>query len=55
MPKVKVTLAYPYVDADGKNHAPDTTVSLDAAEANRLLHYGLAREPLAPADTDKKG
>ena len=51
----KVTLAYPYVDADGKNHAPDTTIDLEAPEANRLLHYGLARETSAPADTDKKG
>jgi len=51
----RIVLAYKYVDADGKTHAPDTTVNLDAAEANRLLHYGLAREPSAPADTDKKG
>lgn len=52
---MKVTLAYPYTDAEGKTRAPDTTVNLDDAEANRLLHYGLARETSAPADTDKKG
>ena len=49
---MKVTLAYEYTDAAGKTHAPDTTISLDNAEATRLLHYGLARES-APADTNK--
>ena len=48
---MKVTLAWPYTDADGKNHKPDTTVDLDVAEANRLLHAGLAREA---ADTKKE-
>lgn len=54
---MRVTLAAPYVDADGKNHAANTTLDLDDAEASRLLHYGLAREASAPAeaDTKKKG
>ena len=52
---MKVTLAYEYTDAKGKTHAPDTTIVLDIAEANRLLHYGLARETSAPADSKKKG
>lgn len=53
----RITLAYAYTDAGGKRHAPDTTISLDNAEANRLLHDGLAREPekSAAADTEKKG
>lgn len=46
--KKKVTLAYPYAElrADGKvkkNHEADATVTLDRAEANRLLRAGLAR------------
>ena len=51
----KITLAYPYTDADGKTHKPDTTLEVEDAEAARLLHYGLARETSAPADTNKKG
>lgn len=52
MAKKSVTLAYPYTGDDGKNHKADTTLSLEVAEANRLLHEGLARE----ADqTEKKG
>ena len=59
----KVTLAAPYAElrADGqvkKRHDADATVELDRAEANRLLHAGLAREPgstSAPADSEKKG
>jgi hypothetical protein len=48
--KKKVTLAYPYSELrrDGKvkkHHDADTTVELDRAEANRLLHEGLARVP----------
>ena len=46
----QVTLAYPYTDADGKAHKADATVSLDHAEAQRLLFEGLARE----ADTNEK-
>jgi len=41
----KVILAYLYTDADGKEHKPDATLALEDAEANRLLFYGLAREP----------
>jgi hypothetical protein len=50
---VKVTLAYEYTDADGKTHAPNKTIDLDIAEANRLLHYGLARVP--ESAPEKKG
>ena len=52
--KKKVTLARAYTDADGKNHRADTTLDLERAEANRLLHLGLARMPAA-ADEKKKG
>ena len=53
--KKKVTLAYPYSElrSDGKvkkHHDADATVSLDRAEANRLLHAGLARVPADDAD-----
>jgi len=52
MSKKKVTLAYPYVGEDDKNHKADTTLELEVGEANRLLFEGLARE----ADsTEKKG
>ena len=49
----KVTLAYKYVGADGRNHKPDTTIDVDDAEANRLLYYGLARVP--ESAPEKKG
>ena len=48
----KITLAYPYTGADGKNHRPYTTIDVDDAEAARLLHYGLARAP--EPDTKKE-
>ena len=50
--KRSVTLAYPYTSADGKNHKADTTLSLEVAEANRLLFEGLARK--ADTDNEKK-
>jgi hypothetical protein len=40
---LKVTLAYPYTDADGVNHRADTTVSLPVEVAQNLLWNGLAR------------
>ena len=49
----KITLAYPYTGADGKNHRPDTTIDVDDAEAARLLYYGLARVP--ESAPEKKG
>lgn len=52
---MKITLAYEYTDAEGKTHAPDKSIDVDDAEANRLLHLGLARETSASADKDKKG
>ena len=53
-PEKKVTLAAPYSDADGKNHKPDSSVTLDRAEANRLLAAGLARLPETSAKADEK-
>lgn len=50
-----VQLAYPYKDADGKDHEPDAVVTLEAAEAARLLHHGLARVPDSTSATKKKG
>lgn len=47
-----VQLAYPYRDQDGSDHEPDEVVTLDAAEAARLLHHGLAR---VPDQTTEKG
>lgn len=44
-PTRKVVLAYPYTDADGKDHKPDVTLTLPRHEANRLLFAGLARVP----------
>lgn len=49
----KLVLAYAYVDAKGKEHAPDTTIEVEDAEANRLLYYGLARVP--ESAPEKKG
>ena len=49
----KITLAYPYTGADGKNHKPDVTIEVEEGEANRLLHYGLARVP--ESAPEKKG
>lgn len=40
---MKVVLAYPYTDADGKDHAPDSTVNLDDSTASQLVADGLAR------------
>lgn len=40
---MKVTLAYPYTDADGKKHAADTAPDLPESEAVRLLNAGRAR------------
>lgn len=43
--KRQVTLAYPYVDAEGKTLKADATHSLPLEVADRLLDAGLAREP----------
>lgn len=53
-PDKKVILAAPYSDADGRNHKPDSAVTLDRAEANRLLAAGLARLPETSATADEK-
>lgn len=50
-----VTLAYPYTDAAGKKHSPDTTLDLPDGEANRLLHGGRARAADAPRRAAKQG
>lgn len=49
--KTKVTLAYPYTDADGKDHKADSTVSLPHAEASDLIYFGRARVPDTKAST----
>lgn len=50
---IKVTLAYPYTDPDGKTHAADKTISVPRNVGNDLLYAGLAREPdpKSPAST----
>jgi hypothetical protein len=40
---MKVTLAYPYTDADGKAHDADSSLDLPEHEAVRLLDAGRAR------------
>jgi hypothetical protein len=47
---LKVTLAYPYTDAEGVNHRADSTVSLPLEVAQGLLWNGRAR----PAETPSK-
>lgn len=42
---IKVTLAYPYTDSDGKGHRADTTLSLPREDAKNLIHAGRARYP----------
>lgn len=51
---MKVTLAYPYEDADGKMHDPDSTVELEDPVAKGLLHDGLARPAESRVSTAKK-
>lgn len=48
--KLKVTLAYPFTDAEGVAHRADSTVSLPLEVAKNLLHGGRAR----PAETPTK-
>lgn len=47
----KITLAAPWTDAKGKEHAADKTVDTDPDTARELVHNGLARpaEPVATA------
>lgn len=53
----KVTLAFPYTetlsDGETQEHDADSTIILERAEANRLIHAGLAR--LAPAEEPATG
>lgn len=46
-----VVLAYPWTDADGKTHEPDSTVQVDRSTARDLIRDGRAR---AVASTDPK-
>lgn len=41
--KRKVTLAYPWTDQDGREHSPDTVVSVDDLTARNLIRAGHAR------------
>lgn len=43
--KIRVTLAYPYTDDDGKMHKADSTVSLPREVGKNLIHAGRARVP----------
>jgi hypothetical protein len=43
--KIRVTLAYPYTDADGVAHRADSTISLPRAVASDLVYAGRARRP----------
>ena len=40
--KRKVTLAYPWTDQDGREHNPDTVVSVDDVTGRDLIRAGLA-------------
>jgi hypothetical protein len=40
---MKIVLAYPWVDADGTEHDPDSTVEVPDRQAKVLIHDGLAR------------
>lgn len=44
-PTRRVTLAYPYKDAEGKTLKADATHNLPLEVADQLLANGLAREP----------
>jgi hypothetical protein len=48
---VKVQLAYPYTDAKGKTHAPDSVVTVTDTEARRLIFEGFAR-PVTTQDKE---
>ena len=45
---LRVTLAYPYTDEDGKDHKADSTVSLPREAAKNLIHAGRARLTQTP-------
>ena len=51
----RIILAYPYTDADGKQHKPDTTISLPKDTADQLVFDGLARAANEADEADKKG
>jgi topoisomerase IA-like protein len=51
---MKVLLAYPYEDADGTVHKPDSSLTLPDAEARQLVTDGLARAYEAPAKAPAK-
>lgn len=40
---MKVTLAYPWSDDQGKTHKADTTVTVDDTVGRSLIHDGKAR------------
>ena len=52
---MRIELAYPYTDADGKNHKADATVDLPVEEALSLVRDGIARKTTpTPADVAAK-
>lgn len=46
-----VELAYPWIDIDGREHAPDSTVTVPTSTARDLIRDGRAR---AAGDTTPK-
>lgn len=52
MSRRRITLAYPWTDADGKEHRPDETISVDEATARRLIGDGWARPASAGGGLD---
>lgn len=51
---MKVTLAYPWTDDQGKDHAPDTTVDVDTDVAHVLIQDGKARTADTKTTSSKK-
>lgn len=51
---MKLILAYPYTDADGKDHDPDSTIEVDDTVGKRLIVEGFARLPENRVSTSKK-
>ena len=51
---MKVHLAYEYTDEKGKTHAPDTDVTVDDVEGQRLVTEGKGQQVDEAASKDTK-
>lgn len=51
---MRVTLAYPYTDKDGKSYEPDKSIDVSDEVGAQLLRDGLAREGSSSKTTTKK-